>query len=122
MTPHSKQTHREGPSGIRLSVWLLAFGSLLVILLAVRLTRLAATKPPPQSTQTVGDPASSDAAPVVPRSPRSAGDRAVPRTEPRQKTLSDWVLDLEGPMRGIAPVETQQLATLGRVAPPQYQT
>lgn len=117
MTTPSKQTHNEaGPTGIRLSVWLLVLGSLLVILVAICLLRPGATKAP----ETVSNAAGGDVAATTPSSAQHTSRRfVVPTTEPIQrKTLSGWVLDLESTNAEVVRAARQALKDLGPAAAP----
>jgi hypothetical protein len=117
MTTPSKQTHSEaGPTGIRLSVRLLVLGALLVILVAICLSRPGATKAP----QTVSNAAGGDVAATAPSSAqRTTGRFVAPTTELTQrKTLSGWVLDLESTNAEVVYAARQALKDLGPDAVP----
>lgn len=117
MTTPSKQTHNEaGTTRIRLSVWLLVLGSLLVILVAICLPWPGATKAPETASSAAGD----DVAATAPSSaPRTSGRFVVPTTEPIQrKTLTGWVLDLESTNGEVVQAARQALKDLGPDAAP----
>jgi hypothetical protein len=116
ITP-SKQTHNAaGPTGIRLSVWLLVRGALLVILVAICLPRPGATKAP----ETVSNASGGDVAATAPASPQSTSGRfVVSTTEPIQrKTFSGWVLDLESTNAEVVHAARRVLKDLGPDAAP----
>ena len=117
MTTPSKPTPREpGPTGIRLSVWLLALGSMFVILVAICLPRPGATKAP----ETAGSVAPPDVGATAPSSAkRISGRFVVPTSEPiERKTLNGWVLDLESTNGEVVQAARQALKDLGPDAAP----
>ena len=117
MTTPSKQTHNEGgPTGIRLSVWLLVLGSLLVILVAICLPRPGATK----ALETVSNAAGGGVAALAPSSAQHiSGWFVVPTPEPIQrKTLRGWVLDLESTNAGVVQAARKALKDRGTESAP----
>ncbi|MCX6925747.1 MAG: HEAT repeat domain-containing protein [Verrucomicrobia bacterium] len=120
MTTFSKQTPCDAtPSRIRLSVWLLVLASGLIILVAICLPRPGTTKAHEQPAQPPSDIARNDGLAPSPGDARATRTRlAVGASEPMQKTLAGWVLDLESTNGEVVQAASKALEALGPEAAP----
>jgi hypothetical protein len=102
-----------GSISIRLIVWLLVLGSLLAILVTIRLPRPGAPKAPETDRNAAGGD-------VAATSAQSTNDSFVaPTNEPiARKTWSDWVQDLKSTNAEVVKAARQALKDLGPDAAP----
>jgi len=116
ITPPKPTPRETEPSRIRLSVWLLALVSGLSIIVVICLPHPRA---PEQPAQPLSDIARHDAPASTPGNVPPARSRpAVAASEPMQKTLAGWVLDLENPNGDVVQAARKALAELGPDAAP----
>jgi len=120
MTTPFKQTPSEAaPSRIRLRVWLLVLGSGLIIVAAIWLPRPGGTTAPEQPDLPPSAIAGHDAPVPLPGNAPSTRTRPViAASEPMQKTLTGWVLDLESTDAEVVRAARKALAELGADAAP----
>jgi hypothetical protein len=115
MNKASNQTPGEpAATRIRLGVWLLVPLSGLIILAAICLPR-------PGTTTTPALPAQPDSATPghdAPNAPSSRARPLIPASEPMQKTLAGWVLDLHSTNAEVVQAARKALADLGPAAAP----
>ncbi len=104
---------------MRLSVWLLVLASGLIILAAICLPRPDPIKPPEQPAQAPGNIAGQDPLALSPDDARpTRTGPMMAASEPTQKTLAGWVLDLKSTNAEVVYAARKALEDLGPDAAP----
>jgi hypothetical protein len=119
ITPSKPAHSKPALFGIRASVWLLVLFSGLAVLLAICLPHPSVTKAPEQTVKPSSDVAEYSA-PVAPpwNAQRNTARPVSATSEPMQKTLTGWVLDLESTNADVVDAARKVLADLGPDAAP----